>query len=157
MGDPFTVFICLMGSRGGQRARLFPEMHMKKLRSNRHKLKQRKLDNIVHNVQDRSLEQVVLRSCVTSSLADMQNLTGWGLSHLIWPRRWHCSEERPKTRWCPEVSPDLSFSAMLTPSSRFCLANQGPGCSQLPCVYEGIWELFPDSKDRWFWTCQRYL
>lgn len=151
--DSCTVFVCLIGSFRGHRARLFSERYREKMRSNRNNLQKRKFDNIVHNIQDQSLKQVVQRGCVISSLEDMPNLTVWGLKLLdpalglallgkdCWIK-WHT---------------DLNYSAMLTPSSFLCLTNQGLGCSQLPCVWEGIWELIPDSKDRWLWTCQRCL
>jgi len=65
-----------MGSYRGHGARIFSEMHREKMRSNRHKLQQKKVESIVHNVQDQSLEWVVQRGCVISSQEGMQNLTG---------------------------------------------------------------------------------
>lgn len=151
--DPCILFICLIGSFRGHRNRLFSERYREKMRSNRRNLQLRKLDNIILNIQDQSLKQVIQRGCVVSSLEDMPNLTGWGPKSLdpasglalLWREYW--------ARWLT----DLSSSAMLTPSSFLCPTNQGLGCSQLPCVWEGIWVLVPDSEDRWFWTCQRCL
>lgn len=144
-------FLCLPnGSFRGHRARLFWEVQGKDEKQQA-QLTGRKIS--VHNIPDQSLKQVVQKGWVISSLEDMPNITGWGPKSLdpalglalLWRECW--------AWWFT----GLGFSAMLTPSSFLCLTNQGLGCSQLPCVQEGIWALLPDSKDRWFWTCQRCL
>lgn len=122
-GNPFTVFICLTSSYRGHRARGFSEVHKEEMRSNRCKSQWGKLDNIVHNMQDQSLEQVVQRGYVISNLEDTQNLTGWGPKPLDLTSRLALLWRKCWTSWLPEVPSDLSYSAMLTPSSSSCLTT----------------------------------